>query len=146
MSYTLQANSTSIRRDADGAIIPPDPANADYQAYEAWVGAGNTPAPAPAPVAVIPAQVTRKQFFQAAAQQGIITQAEALSAIPGVAIPAVLATAIAQLPSGEQFAAQTAIVGDQNFYRNDPFVAALSAAMGQTTGQVDALFTLAATL
>jgi hypothetical protein len=43
--YTLIANSTSIKR-ADGAVIPNDPANVDYQAYQAFLDA---PAPAPVP-------------------------------------------------------------------------------------------------
>jgi hypothetical protein len=48
MTYTLIANSTSVQRDADHAIIPDDPKNADWQVYQAWIGAGNTPNPAPA--------------------------------------------------------------------------------------------------
>lgn len=31
-----------IRRLADGACIPPDPRNTDYQDYLVWVDAGNT--------------------------------------------------------------------------------------------------------
>ena len=46
MTYQLTA-SDLILRTTDGAFIPPDPANTDYQAYLAWVEAGNTPAPAP---------------------------------------------------------------------------------------------------
>jgi hypothetical protein len=40
-TYSLMLNSTWIRR-SDGACIPPDPRNVDYQAYLAWVAEGNT--------------------------------------------------------------------------------------------------------
>lgn len=36
-----------VQRLSDGAFIPFDPANRDYQEYLAWVEAGGVPDPAP---------------------------------------------------------------------------------------------------
>ncbi|WP_189595296.1 hypothetical protein [Trinickia symbiotica] len=45
--YTLTTNK-GVTRDADGAWIPNDPANVDWQAYQAWLAAGGVPNQAPA--------------------------------------------------------------------------------------------------
>jgi hypothetical protein len=52
MTYQLTVNDI-ILRIADGASIPPDPANTDYAAYLQWVEQGGTPEPAPEPVAPV---------------------------------------------------------------------------------------------
>ena len=63
MTYQLTA-SDLILRAADGAFIPPDPANTDYAAYLAWVEEGNTPEPAPEPEPV--PELTTEQKLEAA--------------------------------------------------------------------------------
>jgi hypothetical protein len=45
MNEGCQVNN-AIRRLPDGASIPFDPANTDYQEYLNWVAEGNTPLPA----------------------------------------------------------------------------------------------------
>lgn len=43
------SNSKTLIRITDGAFIPIDPANTDYQAYLAWLEEGNEPEPADVP-------------------------------------------------------------------------------------------------
>ena len=48
-NYKLQKLGGSVERLSDNAFIPFDPANTDYQAYLAWLEAGNEPLPADDP-------------------------------------------------------------------------------------------------
>lgn len=43
---TLMGAATCIKRIADNAFIPFDPANTDYAEYLEWLAEGNTPLPA----------------------------------------------------------------------------------------------------
>jgi hypothetical protein len=45
VTYTLTADKNLIVRDEDGAFIPADPGNVDYQNYLAWLDKGNEPTP-----------------------------------------------------------------------------------------------------
>lgn len=48
MTFQLRADNCILRL-SDGAIVPLDPGNIDYQAYLAWVAEGNAPEPAVTP-------------------------------------------------------------------------------------------------
>jgi hypothetical protein len=57
MTYTLSMDPNVVVRDEDGAFIPADPANGDYQAYLAWLDQGNEPTPyTPPPAPLEPSQ------------------------------------------------------------------------------------------
>jgi hypothetical protein len=44
--FTKEISTGSIERLSDGACIPCDSDNTDYQRYLAWLDEGNTPLPA----------------------------------------------------------------------------------------------------
>jgi hypothetical protein len=43
MYKKIKNDNDVIQRLSDGAFIPKDPANTDYQEYLEWVAEGNTP-------------------------------------------------------------------------------------------------------
>jgi hypothetical protein len=44
--YKLQQDQNTVQRLSDGAFIPFNPDNTDYQQYLEWLAEGNTPQPA----------------------------------------------------------------------------------------------------
>jgi hypothetical protein len=73
MTYTL-TSGTAVIRDVDGALIPDDPMNADWQVYQAWISSGNTATAYTPPSPAAPTY----NFLQFMA---LFTQAEQLSII-----------------------------------------------------------------
>jgi hypothetical protein len=66
----------------DNTFIPADPANTDFQRYQSWLAAGNTPQPADPPPAPDHAALRRAAYAAESdplffmAQRGEVTQQE----------------------------------------------------------------------
>jgi hypothetical protein len=50
-TMTNKVSDNMIQRDADGAFVPFDDGNRDYQEYKAWLAKGHKPKAAAAPAA-----------------------------------------------------------------------------------------------
>lgn len=138
--YKIQSEYIILRIE-DGAFIPSDERNIDYQDYLLWVAEGNTPEPADAEPIVIPS-ITTRQFLIAAVSAGFITPAEAVSG----AVPPFLAASLAALPTAEQVAAQITWAKMTVIGRHEPLVIAAAAELGLNEEQVDAFFIQTATI
>ncbi|WP_407047975.1 hypothetical protein [Methyloraptor flagellatus] len=102
-----RATSTEAVFRADGAIIPADPDNRDWQAYLAWLADGNAPEPAAAPEptpAAVSARRAEALAALAASDIVVLRRAELGLALPEdwrtyrIALRAVVSGAVDTLP------------------------------------------------
>ena len=129
--YQLTASANIIRRLDDGAFISLPASESVGFAYEAWLAAGNTPLPANAPPFVWPHLSPRQVRLQLLAD-GKLSQVQ---------------TVINTLTDPQKSQAQIAWDYASEFLHDDPFLAALSPALGyDTTAKVQAFFEAAAIL
>lgn len=90
--------------------------------------------------------ISDRQFYQQAAVDGYITQAEALAAVQTGTIPSTLLAMVATLPSDQQFGATMLLAGATQFYRQHPMTLAFMALRGMTSDQGDAFWRAAGAL
>lgn len=122
-------------------LIPDDPDNRDRAEIDARGIVIGEYVPPPPPV---PESVSDRQFFQALALGGMISEAEALAAVQTGALPAPIAAIVDAMP--DQFAARMLLSGATTFERRHPLTDALAAALGYSPAQTDDLFRAAAAL
>jgi hypothetical protein len=102
-----------------------------------------------APPPQVPETISNRQFAEALAFQGLITQAEALAWVKGGAVPPKLQAVVDVIPDANtKFGAQMLLDGATQFNRSHPMVAQLGAGMSppETPAQLDDIWRMAATL
>lgn len=129
--FKLTTN-TSIIRTTDGASIPADERNIDYQAYLAWLAEGNTPAPADVPPPVVVSSVTMRQARLALLGAGLLDSVDA--ALAAIADPT------------QRRAAQIEWEYAQEVRRDHQWVQNLAGALGLDDAALGSLFEQAALL
>lgn len=99
------------------------------------------------PVAPAPqiTSISRRQFFQQLAAQGIITQAESITALTGT-LPPEITTVISALPADDQYPATMLLLGATAINLTDPMTVVFATAYGWTTDQTGAFFNAAGAL
>ncbi len=130
-----------VERDGQAIFVPDDPDNRDRAEIDARGIVIGEYVPPPPPV---PDSVSDRQFFQALALAGLISQAEALAAVQTGALPAPIAAIVDGLP--DQFGARMLLSGATTFERAHPLTDALGGALGYSPAQTDELFRAAAAL
>lgn len=112
-----------------------------------WTYDGTTwgePVPVPPPV---PETISDRQFFQALANLGIITEAEAIAAVATGTLPALLDGLVEAIPDpAARFDARMKLCGAVEFSRSQPLVAALGSSFGWSPDQIDDLWRAAGSL
>lgn len=126
MYEIYEENESVIRRESDGAFIPLDEGNIDYQEFKKWKGKGNTPKIKKKEKNPVPFAISRFQALAALYQSGKLNAIETYMAAETT-------------PFLTKLAWKEAVV----FYRNSPLINALKGEFNLKDEDLDDLFILA---
>ena len=130
--------------DIDGTLwYGITPASRFYVDVQEAIAAGEPVGTPPTPPVIIP-DLSFAQLLIGLVTEEWITEAEGGGWLVGT-LPAPVLAVIATLPSGQQFAAKARAIRPSVIVRADPLVAALAAAEGKSSVDIDAFFTTYAT-
>lgn len=127
-------------------VTPPGDAYPGFTVIEAnsggpgWTWNGTTLSPPAAPPVPVPAQITRLQLILGLTMAGLIPAAEGEAAAAGTAIPALIAGVFNTLPPDQAIGARIRWNAMTVCERANPLVAAVAAASGKTSAEMDAYF------
>lgn len=116
-------SGSGVIRTADGASVPGDPLNGDWQTYQAWLAEGNTP-DAEVPPPLVPIIVSRLRLKLELADRNLLATVDA-------AVQAAGATATLYWSDAVEFES------------THPLVAAIGAAVGLNSDGIGDLFAAA---
>lgn len=126
MAYRLTASGV-VQRIADGAYIPTDTANGDYQEFLAWAAQGNEPSLTADPASAVPQSVTRRQAWRALQATGLLSVVQSYVDAADEVVRIDWETAA-------------------EYRRSNQIIATAAAELGWTEQQLDQLFTDAAAI
>lgn len=138
-SIVLTAPAT-YTADIDGTVWSGiTAAHRFYADVQAAITDGEPVGTPPAPPVIIP-DLSFAQLLIGLVTEEWITEAEGGGWLVGT-LPAPVLAVIATLPAGQQFAAKARAIRPSAVVRADPLVAALAAAEGKASAEIDAFFT-----
>lgn len=122
-------------------------ARREYKVDPATKALIKVPPPEPVVEPELIRPITDRQFYQKAALEGFITQADALNAVQTGFIPLRLQAIVDQLSDPNQkFSAEMLLSGATIFYREHPLTDKIGEAFGMTPNQIDEYFKAAVLL